>query len=1216
MTHRIPALAVLACVFCLTACNKGDTTNTPGFAVDTVEDTPSGLEARGETDLIPREDLSAQEDLDSSPDIYEEVPIGAPCSDAGDCGGGYCIEGPDGGVCVHSCVTECPEGYLCKGVDLYGGDLEFLCVPNWWDLCTSCASDIDCAGDDNLCVIVPGEGHFCGLSCGDTGTCPVGYSCLQAELSVGGDFAWQCLPDEGSSCLCQEENVGEVKPCEDENQFGVCAGQVTCGGASGWGPCDAKIPEQEICNGEDDDCDGEADEGFSDTDLDGEADCVDKDDDGDGIPDELDNCPKAANDGQTDFDNDGLGDACDEDDDNDGWPDPADCKPYEPEANPGAVEDCDGVDNNCNGQVDEGYADTDLDGLANCTDADDDNDGVLDGDDCKPLDQNSYPGATEACDSVDNDCDGKVDEGFPDLDADGIADCTDVDTDGDGDPDLTDCEPTNGAVYNGAPELCDGYDNNCNGQVDEGFADTDQDSLANCMDPDDDNDGDPDATDCAPTNPEMFTGGIESCDGMDNNCNGKNDEGYPDSDMDQEADCYDLDDDNDGDPDPSDCNPLDPEAYNGNVEVCDGKDNDCDGVADENGSQGCTQFYKDKDDDGYGMVNQSLCLCGPQDTYTATETGDCDDSSWSVHPNVLEVCNNQDDDCDGTTDNPGSLGCEDLFEDPDGDDWGQGESACLCWVQGLYTTDQGGDCDEADVDINPGADEECDGIDNNCDGVVDEGVSGTCGNCDPTCNQVTIGPDGDESFTLEDENSSGLAEDEEGNLSLDSEEVSLAFIWIANSGENTVSKLDTTTGDENARYHTCSNPSRTAVDLYGDVWVACRGDGGVAKIIVYEENCPDVNGNGAIETSRDLNGDGHISGSELLPKGQDECVKFIVYPGGSLQRAAGVDAENHAWIGDWYGATLRRLDPETGAVVRTISSLPAQPYGLVVDGDGIIWIAGRGGNKLVRVDPSVEPAQISSYVSPLGAFSPYGITLDYKGRVWMGNCCSKHVGYRFDPETSQWAQASCVARPRGIAGAADGRIYIANDQSNQVAVVDSDTLETLAYVNLGGNRFPVGMAVDFDGYVWALNQSGSSATKIDPDNLTIVGEYGVGSSPYTYSDMTGYSLLNYTSPQGYYQHIIPGGPVGGTNWTEVFVDITFQGESTAKVRVRAADTVASLPQAPWHGPFGPYPPNVFPLALEPLGLTGKYLQVEVVLIPDEDGASPLLKGISVQFHVP
>ena len=222
MMLRIPALLVLVCALGLVACNNPDATTVPNFAVDTAEDTTPRADAGGEPDVVPAEDLTPRADLEPEPDIDDEVPIGTPCSDADDCAGGYCVEGPDGGVCITSCVTECPEGYSCKGVDLFGGDLVFLCIPDWWDLCTPCSMDSDCAGDDNHCIVVPDEGQFCGLSCGDTGTCPVGYACLQAELASGDGFQWQCLPDGDTSCLCQDENIGEVKPCEHANQFGTC----------------------------------------------------------------------------------------------------------------------------------------------------------------------------------------------------------------------------------------------------------------------------------------------------------------------------------------------------------------------------------------------------------------------------------------------------------------------------------------------------------------------------------------------------------------------------------------------------------------------------------------------------------------------------------------------------------------------------------------------------------------------------------------------------------------------------------------------------------------------------------------------------------------------------------------------------------------------------------------------------------------------------------
>jgi streptogramin lyase len=1162
-----------------------------------------GGEGRGEDWYVDPE--AAQEEADGS----AEVPMGTPCNSNTDCGNGYCIEGPEGKMCTSTCTEGCPPGWTCKTI-LEGPDEQWMCVPEFFDLCKECSDSDECGEDGDQCVEVAGEGAFCGISCELDKDCPLGYACNNVTMVEGGK-AKQCIPATGS-CGCKAGNQGETRYCEIANQHGLCAGEKVCLGKEGWSPCNALTPAPEVCDGIDNECDGKADDGFPDEDLDDIANCVDPDDDNDGLLDEDDNCPLKHNPAQYDMDKDGEGNACDTDDDGDGDPDEFDCYPLDDAAYHGAVETCDGVDNNCNGQVDEGYPDYDLDGMVNCVDGDDDNDDDPDVTDCGILNANVYHGALEACDGLDNDCNGKTDEGFPDKDGDGVADCVDVDTDGDGDPDLTDCAPFIAAINSFAKEVCDGIDNNCNKQVDEGYPDFDKDGLANCIDNDDDNDGAADKVDCEPLDAETYPGAVELCDGFDNNCNSKVDEGYPNFDGDGEVDCIDFDDDNDGDPDVVDCNPFNSKIFHDAEEVCDGQDNDCNNVVDQPGAVGCAFFYKDKDDDGWGMNNKSLCICGPDGEYTASQPGDCDDSTWAINPDGTEVCNNQDDDCDGVKDNSGSLGCKNYYHDIDGDGYGSGAATCICWPNDVATTLNGGDCDENNPSVNPGAPELCDGKDNNCNKAIDEGVGSTCGNCDPTCHEVGIGPDGTEDFSIDEENSSGVDVDENGFLTLNKEEVSLAFIWVANSGEQTVTKLDTITGKELGRYNICSDPSRTSVDLYGDVWAGCRADGGVAKIHVYEKNCIDKNKDGTITTSKDGNGDGKISGGEMLAKGQDECVRFIAYPGGSCQRAVGVDKENHAWVGEWYGGVLRRCHPDDGHVVQSIG-IPTNPYGLVIDKNGIIWVSGRGNGTLVRVDP--KSGATSSYKPNLGCFDPYGINLDYKGRVWIANCCCWHVGYRFDPSTGQWAAAGMTARPRGVAGAADGRVYIANDQSDQVAVVDSDAAQTIAYVGLGGGRFPIGMAVDFDGYIWAVNNSSSSASKIDPATNKVVLEHATGSNPYTYSDMTGYSLHTYTAPQGYYQHVIPGSTTGKTKWSSLELNVTTNGKSYVKIRLRAADTVATLGQVDFQGPYGPFPPNVFPMDLAAIpNLNGKYLQVEIIMVPDEDGNTPLLKGVTVQYH--
>jgi streptogramin lyase len=505
--------------------------------------------------------------------------------------------------------------------------------------------------------------------------------------------------------------------------------------------------------------------------------------------------------------------------------------------------------------------------------------------------------------------------------------------------------------------------------------------------------------------------------------------------------------------------------------------------------------------------------------------------------------------------------------------------------------------------------EVCDGLDNDCDGETDEEVLSPCGDCSPTCNHVGAGPGKQEDFEAGEDNSSGVSENLDGFIVLDSTSVNMQYIWIANSGENTVSKLSTKTGKELGRYSVCDNPSRTSVDLFGDVWVGCRNDGGVAKINAHPLLCLDKNGDGQIQTSNDANGDGQIQPDERLPMGEDECMKFLVHPGGSCQRSMGVDKQNHAWTGDWNGSVLRRLHPDDGHTVQEIG-IPAQPYGLVIDKNGIIWVSGRGGSKLVRVNPA--NSDVSVYASNIGCFDPYGITLDNKGRVWIGNCCCWDVAYRFDPLTGQWAAAQTHARPRGLVGNLDGKVYVANDDSSEVAIVDADSAQTVGYVSLGGGRFPVGMAADFDGFVWAVNQSAASATKIDAATMSVVGEFPVGSGPYTYSDMTGYLLHTFTNPTGFYQHLFGGWGLR-LRWIGIIVDAYLPTKTYIKVRARSAVTVEQLESTDWTPWFGPFPPAEFPIDLLPYKLYGDYLQVEVALFSEEDGATPIIKGIEIQF---
>ena len=231
----------------------------------------------------------------------------------------------------------------------------------------------------------------------------------------------------------------------------------------------------------------------------------------------------------------------------------------------------------------------------------------------------------EDCNGVDDDCDGLTDEGLDNAPCErsndfGVCEGTRSCKDGV----WTQCnapEPEK--------EICDGKDNNCDGRTDEGFPDEDGDGKADCIDDDSDGDGIPNKIDNCPEvkNPDQ-----------------------KDTDKDGKGDACDKDIDGDGDPNETDCKPLDPTIHHGAPEVCDGKDDNCNGETDEDDAQGCHKVYPDNDGDGYGVTDGMRCMCNPQRPYTATKGGDCDDNNPAVHPDVPEKCDGIDNNCDGMTD--------------------------------------------------------------------------------------------------------------------------------------------------------------------------------------------------------------------------------------------------------------------------------------------------------------------------------------------------------------------------------------------------------------------------------------------------------------------------------------------------------------------------------------------------------------------------------------
>lgn len=284
---------------------------------------------------------------------------------------------------------------------------------------------------------------------------------------------------------------------------------------------------------------------------------------------------------------------------------------------------------------------------------------VSEGGDCNDLDPLRYPGATEVCDGVDQDCDRVVDDNavgtrswFADADEDGYGDAT-VSQQACTAPagmvdNALDCKDSDAAVSPKAEETCDNQDNDCDGQSDEDPVDP----LTFYRDQDGDGYGleGPDFRGCS------LPPGFATVDG--------------------------------------DCNDQNASISPAGTEVCDSLDNNCDGEADNDATDAIV-WYMDKDGDGSADPAHPMEGCSPPEDarYVAD---DCDDSTALVYPEMAEFCDGLDNDCDGQTDEAGNDAIA-AYEDADGDGFGNPEvTAYECNLPEGYTYNSY-DCDDQDV---------------------------------------------------------------------------------------------------------------------------------------------------------------------------------------------------------------------------------------------------------------------------------------------------------------------------------------------------------------------------------------------------------------------------------------------------------------------------------------------------------------------------------------
>lgn len=433
-----------------------------------------------------------------------------------------------------------------------------------------------------------------------------------------------------------------------------------------------------------------------------------------------------------------------------------DCNDLENLIYPGAIEQCNMIDDDCDGIVDDNvisvawYLDADQDGFGgqgsatvSCLAPAGYANNALD---CNDADAHIYPGAAELCNTIDDNCSGTADEGlntpwYKDQDQDGFGTkqvttqaCT-------APPGYTgnalDCDDLDASIYPGATEICNSRDDNCNSTIDEylttpWYRDSDQDGFGDaststqaCATP---SGYVSNKLDCNDADSTIKPGAAETCNSKDDNCDAQIDEGlsrtwYIDTDKDgygstasSVSSCA----------APSgyadnalDCNDTSASINPGASEQCNSIDDDCDTLVDDNVV--VSTWYLDQDQDGYGGSGPSVSSCSAPSGYVATNT-DCNDLNSNINPGKNESCNTIDDNCNGTTDEGLSVT---WYHDADGDTYGSPtDTTSSCSVPTGYVSNAQ-DCNDLHASVNPGALETCNAFDDNCNGQIDEGVSVT-----------------------------------------------------------------------------------------------------------------------------------------------------------------------------------------------------------------------------------------------------------------------------------------------------------------------------------------------------------------------------------------------------------------------------------------------------------------------------------------------------------
>ena len=432
---------------------------------------------------------------------------------------------------------------------------------------------------------------------------------------------------------------------------------------------------------------------------------------------------------------------------------------------------------------------------------------------------------------------------------------------------------------------------------------------------------------------------------------------------------------------------------------------------------------------------------------------------------------------------------------------------------------------------------------------------------------------GSHTWTLSSDFQQGLMDGVECNgvpdqLQLAKVATTFPYAWVANSRDGTVSKIDTRTGVEEARYRTGRNgsgddPAQTAVDIDGSCWISNRHSGTVTKILMT--GGVDRNGDGVIDTST-----GPTDVKDWTPTGPaDERIVIHVSVGASsssMPRAIAIDASGRIWVGLEFERNYAVLKPN-GDLEATVE-VYRRPGAAAIDRNGTLWNASESWGL-----ESVSTATMHRTGNwQLGG--GYGIAAGKDGTVWLGANPNSGV-YAFDPVTTRFTHypdpSNATYAGRGVCVAGNGNIWVAEaygpagSPNNTVTKYNPSGMWLATYEITDGDRLgvnPNGVGIGSDGNVIVVCRDTNDVWKLRESDGAFMWRTPVGTAPNTCSDFTGYVVRNITQQTGTWSVIRDGGAAGMAWGTCSWNGFTPEG-TTIGVRVRVADTAAGLSAAPW-----------------------------------------------------